>query len=395
MIRTKVLAQRFAAQAAAGLGTIAIAVGVTALGAAGASAAQAAPAALSSPAPITLNTANWSGSAGFGASSPAWFKDGFGVVHLEGAAKRISTAGTGVNTIGTLPRAARPSRNVFTIVHTFNGTYADLEVARNGTINVIDPREPAVTDLSFVSLEGITYRKSGSGATGIALNGSNWSGSAGFGATGPAADEVGSVVHLQGAVRQINNTGSLQNQIGTLPRADWPARDVFTIVHTFNGTYADLEIDTSGTLNLIDPYGVAVKDYSFVSLEGVSYTPTALFNSLAPPWPGFNSANWSANAGFGSSEPGWNEDDAGVVHLQGAVTLTSLSGDPSLILTLPQVIWPSRNVFTIVHTFAGTYADLSIGTNGQVRLIDPRAPMGGGDTFDYTFVSLEGVTYHP
>jgi len=83
------------------------------------------------------------------------------------------------------------------------------------------------------------------------------------------------------------------------------------------------------------------------------------------------------------------------VHLQGAVMRTSLSGDPSLILTLPQVIWPSRNVFTVVHTFDGTYADLSIGTNGQVRLIDPRSPMGGGDTFDYTFVSLEGITYHP
>ena len=49
MIRIKVLAQRFAAQAAAGLSAIAITGGVTALGAAGASAAQAAPAVLASP----------------------------------------------------------------------------------------------------------------------------------------------------------------------------------------------------------------------------------------------------------------------------------------------------------------------------------------------------------
>jgi hypothetical protein len=277
MIRTKILAQRFAAQAAAGLGAIAIAAGVTALGAVGASAAQAAPAVLSSPAPITLNTAHWSGNAGFGASSPAWFKDGFGVVHLEGAAKQINGAGPGVNTIGTLPRAARPSRNVYVIVHTFAGTYADLEVARNGNINVIDPRPPAVTDLSFVSLESVTYRQSGSGATGIALNGSNWSGSAGFGAAGPAADEVGSVVHLQGAVKQISNTGSQQNFIGTLPRADWPARNVFTIVHTFAGTYADLSIGTNGQVRLIDPRspmgGGDTFDYTFVSLEGVTYHP--------------------------------------------------------------------------------------------------------------------------
>jgi hypothetical protein len=44
-------------------------------------------------------------------------------------------------------------------VHTFNGTYADLAIAPNGQINVISPRPPAVQDYSFVSLEGITYRR--------------------------------------------------------------------------------------------------------------------------------------------------------------------------------------------------------------------------------------------
>jgi hypothetical protein len=81
--------------------------------------------------------------------------------------------------------------------------------------------------------------------------------------------------------------------------------------------------------------------------------------------------------------------------LQGAATLTSLSGDFGLLATLPAVIRPGRTVYTIVHTFDGTYADLAIQPSGQVQLIDPRPPMGGGDTFDYTFVSLEGVTYLP
>ena len=35
--------------------------------------------------------------------------------------------------------------------------------------------------------------------------------------------------------------------------------------------------------------------------------------------------------------------------------------------TLPAVIRPSRTVYTIVHTFNGTYADLSIAPSGQVR----------------------------
>jgi hypothetical protein len=48
---------------------------------------------------------------------------------------------------------------VFTIVHTFNGTYADLAVGSNGQISVIAPRSPMVTDFTFVSLESVTYRR--------------------------------------------------------------------------------------------------------------------------------------------------------------------------------------------------------------------------------------------
>jgi hypothetical protein len=203
MFQTKVLARRLAFRLAAGLSTVALAAGVTALGA---SAAQAAPTS------IAVNTANWSASAGFGSTAPSWFEDSFGLVHLQGAARQVSATGTGANLLGTLPPPARPARNVFVIVHTFAGIYADLEVASNGQIN------------------------------------------------------------------------------------------------------------------LIDPYGFAVKDYSFVSLEGISYSPGAIFNHMAPPFPGLNTTNWSANAGFGSSEPGWNEDTAGVVHLQGAATQISLAG---------------------------------------------------------------------
>jgi hypothetical protein len=391
MLLTKVLARRSISGGAAGLGAIAIALGVTALGTSGASAAQA-PAVPSGPAPIKVNANNWSGSAKFGSSSPAWYTDVSGLVHLRGAARQTHSQGPGANFLGTLPRKARPSRNVYVIVHTFAGTYADLEVARNGHINLIDPRQPAVKDYTFVSLEGITYKRSQPGTSPVTVNGNNWSGNAHYGSTAPAwYKDASGIVHLQGAATQTSNSGTGQNLLGTLPPVAWPVRNVFEIVHTFNGTYADLEVSTTGQINLIDPYGFAVKDYHFVSLEGVSYSPGAIFNSLAPPFPGLNTANWSGNAGFGSSEPGWNEDTSGVIHLQGAVTQISLSGDTSLIATLPAVIRPGRTVYTIVHTFNGTYADLSIDPSGQVRVIDPRPPMGK----DYSFVSLEGVTYHP
>ena len=385
MLGTNGSARRLALRVAAGLGAVAVAAGVTAAGATGASAAQAAPSPLIPPVNIAVNTVNWSGSAGFGSASPSWFKDSFGIVHLQGAARQVNPTGTLRYVLGTLPAAARPARNVFVIVHTLAGTYADLEVAASGQINLIDPRPPAVKDYKFVSLEGITYRPSGTVA-GIALNGASWSGSAGFGSTAPAWFTDGAVVHLQGAARQTGTS----NLLGVLPPAARPARTVYVIVHTYLGTYADLEVAQSGQINLIDPYGFAVKDYKFVSLEGISYSPSALFNHMSPPFPGLNTVNW-ASAVFGASDPGWVEDGSGVIHLQGAATQISLAGDKNLLATLVPIIRPNRTIYTIVHTFNGTYADLSIAPNGQVRLIDPAPPMGK----DYTFVSLEGVTYQP
>jgi hypothetical protein len=47
---------------------------------------------------------------------------------------------------------------VYELVHTFNGTYADLVVTPAGQINLIDPSAPLATDLAFVSLEGLSYQ---------------------------------------------------------------------------------------------------------------------------------------------------------------------------------------------------------------------------------------------
>jgi len=81
------------------------------------------------------------------------------VVHVQGAATQTNASTSGANQLGTLQRAARPSQNVFTIVHTFGGTYADLGIFTDGKIFLIDPAGPAAKDYSFVSLEGITYQR--------------------------------------------------------------------------------------------------------------------------------------------------------------------------------------------------------------------------------------------
>jgi hypothetical protein len=130
-------------------------------------------------APIFLNTANWSPSAGFGSNAPGWYKvvglvdpD---VVHLQGAAKQTSNTGSDPNLLGRLPPAASPDRIVYAIVHTFKGTYADIATEPNGWIDLIGPRSRARKDYSFVSLEGITYEQFLPVPNPVTVNTGNWS----------------------------------------------------------------------------------------------------------------------------------------------------------------------------------------------------------------------------
>jgi hypothetical protein len=298
----------FAATAAA------LALGSLALAAAPAYAAPATRAAPAAPAPITVNTLNWSGSARFASRHPAWYADRSGVIHLQGAVRQTSNSGAGADVIGTLPARARPKADMYTIVHTLDGTYADLVIAPGGAIDVIGPRSPAVQDYGFLSLEGITYRPTGSTSP-IPINKFNWSGSARFGSRHPGwyQDRSG-VIHLQGAVRQTSNLGPGASVIGTLPAKARPKANVFTIVHTFNGTYADLEVATSGRIILTAPPSPLVQDYTFVSLEGITYRAAGRATAIF-----LNTNQWTGTTSFGTRTPAWYADKSGIIHLQGAV----------------------------------------------------------------------------
>ncbi len=158
--------------------------------------------------------------------------------------------------------------------------------------------------------------------------------------------------------------------LGTVVDGGTPQnRVIFTIVHTLGGTYADVAISPNGQIGLIDPRPPMVKDYAFVSLEGITYGDNVT-NTLTP-----NATNWSFSAGFGSGAPGWYKDAFGIVHLVGAAKQINASGsNANLLGTLPLAASPKRTVYTIVHTFNGTYADIAIEPNGQIDLIDPRTP---------------------
>ena len=49
----------------------------------------------------------------------------------------------------------------------------------------------------------------------------------------------------------------------------------------------------------------------------------------------------------------------------------TVSGGSPLITTLPPAAPPNREVYTIVHTFGGTYADLAIAPDGRVGVSGP------------------------
>jgi hypothetical protein len=346
--------------------------------------AAAARTALAAPTPISLNKANWSGSAGYASRRPSWYQDGSDVIHLQGAVRQISSKGANAGLIGTLPARARPAADVYTIVHTFNGTYADLVIQTTGHIFVIGPRSPAVQDLSFLSLESITYRRSGATIP-FSLNKKNWSGSAGYDSRYPAwYQDASGVIHLQGAVRQINGPALTSQILGTLPAGIRPAATLLFMVHSFNGTYAQVAIDTNGQVLVIPPVPPAVQDFSFVSLEGVSYRP----GNQASPIP-LNTKQWVGLTEFGTRAPAWYADRSGLIHLEGAVSATTRIDDYAVIGTLPPKARPTADVYTIVPTNPETYTDLVIQTNGDIVLITPRPPAPVGNSV----VFLEGITY--
>jgi hypothetical protein len=119
---------------------------------------------------------------------------------------------------------------------------------------------------------------------------------------------------------------------------------------------------------------------------------------------GYLDSGWSATTAYGNSLPGVVVDSEGIVHLVGGVSATGtpneascgalggVAGDRTAIGQLTNnAWWPAQNVERVVHTYAGTYADLTISTTGAICLTAPPSPL----VTDYRFVSLEGISYAP
>jgi hypothetical protein len=221
---------------------------------------SAGPASASTYYPITVNTANWSGSAGFGSRPPGLTVDSSGVIHLQGALRQFSAAGSGADWIGCTGSAplcawGPPGRTVYTIAHTLGGSYADLAIDSNGSIWLIPSSNTPIPD-GFLSLEGISYLgfvHGGGPITQIQLA-SNWysyTPQYNYGASSASWwEDSNQTVHFSGGVQERTTTPGWAQLIGWIPTyaAPWQG-DVYTIVHTLGGTYADLDITPDGRIS--------------------------------------------------------------------------------------------------------------------------------------------------
>ena len=117
------------------------------------------------------------------------------------------------------------------MAHTFNGTYAVIQIDTDGTILVDRPAAPAVTDFSFVSLESIVYLPADLPVGDEIDPGSGWTSTRDAVASPPAWFSTpggpNNDVALQGTTEPDNvfDDSDPQNPLGTLPAAARGLRD--------------------------------------------------------------------------------------------------------------------------------------------------------------------------
>jgi hypothetical protein len=92
----------------------------------------------------------WSGSVGADDEGLSFFKDSWGIVHLQGNAGNVNPS---TNTIFTLPTGYRPNKNLYFAVYGSGGSAAYVQIGSNGNVTVIGPSE------NYVGLSNVTFRE--------------------------------------------------------------------------------------------------------------------------------------------------------------------------------------------------------------------------------------------
>jgi hypothetical protein len=290
-----------------------------------------------------------------------------GIVTFKGA---MATNGNNAFPF-TLPRAFRPSTNVYVPVDLCDTNYGRLFIRPSGVVEV--QSEGSFTNATcFTSLEGVSFAKSAKSFTALKLR-NGWL-NAPFGTSKAKARVISGIVHLKGAIWTRGNNA----EPFVLPSGFRPGVWVYAT--------ADMCGATKGRLN-ISPKGVvsveAEQDFGdakcFTSLDGVtfavsgrSFTGLSLFKGWHP-------------YGFSTAKPSVRVI-SGTVRFRGAIATNGSSGDA---FVLPAGMRPATNVYVSVDLCDANYGRLFISPSG---VVDVEAE---GGTFSHAqcFTSLDGAWF--
>ena len=291
-----------------------------------------------------------------------------GIITLKGAISSSST-----NPVAfVLPKAFRPAADVYVPVDLCDANFGRLHIKPNGVAEVAV--ESVFSNATcFTSLDGVSFAKSGTSFTTLALK-TGWT-AFGGGTAKPQARVISGIVHLRGAIR-----GNLASSAipFILPKAFRPAASVFVSVDMCNAAKGQLTILPSGEARVLAEQTPSTPT-CLVSLDGVSFakstasfTPLTLLNGWHRAGPGvFKAAVRVIN---------------GVVHFEGGI---ATSGTTPVLFTLPKALRPAHNVWTAVDLCTANNGRLAIQTDGVVSIEEE------GSTFSNAacFTSLDGAWF--
>jgi len=91
----------------------------------------------------------WSSTLGAADEGLSFYKDGFGIVHLQGNAANVNPT---IGTIFNLPTGYRPAKDLYFAVYGSGGSAAFVQITSTGDVNVTGPTQ------NYVGLTNVTFR---------------------------------------------------------------------------------------------------------------------------------------------------------------------------------------------------------------------------------------------
>jgi hypothetical protein len=198
----------------------------------------------------------------------------------------------------------------------------------------------------------------------------------------PAVANINGIVHLKGAIA----TAGTNPVPFTLPAGDRPATNVSVPV--------DLNAATAGLLN-ITPSGVVTVEaeqswsnaQGFTGLDGASFATSGSSFTPLTPLNGWNNAASYASAGARTIN--------GIVHLRGAITTASATGEPFI---LPAAFRPNHTVYVPVGLCHATHGRLDIYPTGVVDVVAEGGAMANaecGTSLDGAWFAASTTSFTP